>query len=1282
MSYPQSTAYTVLMKLFLAGTNTPATGKTAAVTLSKAGAAFGNPSAGASNATEVANGVYSYALSVTDTGTIGDLWIQFTATGCDVGDRCLPIVNANNGGLVALPNAASGSAGGVLVQGTGTTGVAVTAGKINGVSLVDTLTTYTGNTPQTGDSFGLIGTAGVGLTNLGDTRIAHLNADVSSRMATYTQPTGFLSATFPTGTIANTTNITSASGITVSTNSDKTGYSLTQSFPANFSSLAIDSSGRTNAFLIGILTSVFTEGVTGQIAAAFKQFFNIASPTSTMNTITTVTTTTTATTATNLTNLPAVPTDWLTAAGVKADAVTKIQSGLSTYAGADTAGTTTLLTRLTAAILFDGNGFVKSDVEDWKAATAPAMTGDSFALIGTAGVGLTNLGDTRIAHLNADITSRMATYTQPTGFLAATFPSGTIANTTNVTAGTITTVSGNVSGNVVGSVGSVVSPVQVSNIGESSSALNGIAAAFTQTTGSVTSGTYANTATLDGVSHVTADSAGTLDEYYDFSIGTTGQIGTSFQFEGYLVGIANTLKVFAYNWGATAWDQIGNIAGVTTVTDQLFEFDVVNSHTSGTGVVRIRFQSTGLTTAALNADRLLLGYTVVQSFPSNFASLGITAAGKISEVVLVDTLTTYTSNTPQGGDSFTLIGTAGVGLTNLGDTRIAHLNADVSSRMATYTQPAGFLAATFPTTVASPTNITTASGISLAASQHVIVDSGTITTLTNLPAITTDWITSAGVSAAAVTKIQSGLSTYAGGAVASVAGNVGGNVVGSVGSISGVTFPTHFSSIAISVSGIVSADAATFDGGTSWVHTGGKPWVLDGSGNAVAPASATTAIASVLPAAEFNKAGGLASMVAFDGTAASGGTNTVVLSAALGADNLVANNLFNIIAGHGTGISMPIATYVDSTQTLSFLQAFPITPNNTSQFVITYDDTPGTDGSGSVRIQNGVLTGQIITSGGLANVNVTEVNGTNQTAGDICGKLGTPAGASIAADIAEIEAETDGIATVQTGVTSLLVDVGLIPTAPLLASSYTAPNNAGIATIIADMNSLTSTGSNSLATVQSHGDGTWSTATGFATPTNITAGTITTVTGVTGLTTSTIAAAVWAYILTGSTSAGVMLLSVGGWISTAAVNIRNAVGMGSANLDTQLAAVPTAVQNRQEMDSNSTQLGTIITDLGTIETHAASADTNATAGAASAATAVTQTTAAAIGNAVLDQANAIESGITLRGATKVVFASQAGKTNGAATPPFNIRDYHDTKNVISAVDDSDGNRTSTTVDVS
>ena len=75
-----------------------------------------------------------------------------------------------------------------------------------------------------------------------------------------------------------------------------------------------------------------------------------------------------------------------------------------------------------------------------------------------------------------------------------------------------------------------------------------------------------------------------------------------------------------------------------------------------------------------------------------------------------------------------------------------NLNATISSRMATYTQPTGFLAATFPGTVASTTNIT----------------AGTITTvtnLTNLPTIPSNWLTAAGLASDAVTEIQSGLAT-------------------------------------------------------------------------------------------------------------------------------------------------------------------------------------------------------------------------------------------------------------------------------------------------------------------------------------------------------------------------------------------------------------------------------------------------------------------------------------------------------------------------------------------
>lgn len=51
---------------------------------------------------------------------------------------------------------------------------------------------------------------------------------------------------------------------------------------------------------------------------------------------------------------------------------------------------------------------------------------------------------------------------------------------------------------------------------------------------------------------------------------------------------------------------------------------------------------------------------------------------------------------------------------------------------------------------------------------------------------------------------------------------------------------------------------------------------------------------------------------------------------------------------------------------------------------------------------------------GRVDANVKAVSGTLQTAGDLKATMGTPAGVSLAADLAEIEAETDGIAAIPT----------------------------------------------------------------------------------------------------------------------------------------------------------------------------------------------------------------------------------------------------------------------------
>jgi hypothetical protein len=179
---PQSVPVRRVLKAYLTSDHfTAATGKTLAVTISKNGGAFGNPSAGATNATEMGSGWYYVDLSTTDTGTKGPLVIRGTAASTDDVEIVHQVVDAHNADFDALPAVVANANGGLPI---------------------------------------------------------------------------------------------------------------------------LSSSGTTLAYTV--------------------------------------------TTATNLTNLPTAPTDWISAASVSAAAVTKVQSGLSTYAGTDTAGTTSLLARLTS----------------------------------------------------------------------------------------------------------------------------------------------------------------------------------------------------------------------------------------------------------------------------------------------------------------------------------------------------------------------------------------------------------------------------------------------------------------------------------------------------------------------------------------------------------------------------------------------------------------------------------------------------------------------------------------------------------------------------------------------------------------------------------------------------------------------------------------------------------------------------------------------------------------------------------------------------------------------
>ncbi len=326
------------------------------------------------------------------------------------------------------------------------------------------------------------------------------------------------------------------------------------------------------------------------------------------------------------------------------------------------------------------------------------------------------------SNLDTTVSSRMATYTQPTGFLAATFPSGTIANTTN-----ITSITGNITGNLSGSVGSVTSRVTANTdqwAGGTIPAVNVTGVPLVDlkyTLGTLSPAAagsvgvdWAQVANKTSTVALTGTTVGTVTTvtnqltaaqiatgvWQDAAAGdftTANSVGKSL----YNAFTANT-SVYTTAALANAPTSgtpptVGQIATAVWQDSTVGDFTAANS--IGKSVLNGVALGTGLTVAAVsgavgsvtsgvtvttNNDKT--GYSLTQAFPTNFGALSITAGGHISNV---DTLTTYTGDTPQTGDSFARIGAAGAGLTALGDPRIAHLDADVSTRLATsgYTAP-------------------------------------------------------------------------------------------------------------------------------------------------------------------------------------------------------------------------------------------------------------------------------------------------------------------------------------------------------------------------------------------------------------------------------------------------------------------------------------------------------------------------------------------------------------------------------------------------------------------
>lgn len=183
-------------------------------------------------------GWYKFALSQADTNG-NDISFNFTGTGavpqtvniittaCDPTSTAFGLSIAKTTNITGFNDiTAAAAATGVWTDTTAgdfTTALSVGKSVMNGVTLGTGLTVAAVSgavgsvTGAVGSVTGAVGSVTGAVGSVTGLTASNLDATVSGRMATYTQPTGFLAATFPTGTVANTTNIT-AGTITTTTN--------------------------------------------------------------------------------------------------------------------------------------------------------------------------------------------------------------------------------------------------------------------------------------------------------------------------------------------------------------------------------------------------------------------------------------------------------------------------------------------------------------------------------------------------------------------------------------------------------------------------------------------------------------------------------------------------------------------------------------------------------------------------------------------------------------------------------------------------------------------------------------------------------------------------------------------------------------------------------------------------------------------------------------------------------------------------------------------------------
>ena len=187
----------------------------------------------------------------------------------------------------------------------------------------------------------------------------------------------------------------------------------------------------------------------------------------------------------------------------------------------------------------------------------------------------------------------MPTYTQPSGFLSAAFPAGTIANTTNITGGTITTVSGNVNGSV-----------------------NSVTTGVTLASGAISTGTFA---------------AGAINAA---AIATDALTSAKFQ-DGALI------------IGATTGTGVKISHGVNSITAGVIANGAIDAATFAAGAI----DSAAIATDAIDADAIANSAITIRMSGDAIPSEGRIVAGTVASDVWNALLTSHTTANTFGARS-------------------------------------------------------------------------------------------------------------------------------------------------------------------------------------------------------------------------------------------------------------------------------------------------------------------------------------------------------------------------------------------------------------------------------------------------------------------------------------------------------------------------------------------------------------------------------------------------------------------------------------------------------